>query len=467
MTPFEQFVAREYGRKQGDPIDDIYDEARARWKQTRTMPIDTNARAAQGVFDSLPDNPLVPAPSTQMSQAMSAPPPAQSYAGMFDLAGNQTVFDDLPNTEPLRQSQLAEIEVAQRRNSRETEAQQPKALPDELVQQAWRMFADDHRDFSTRTAGPMKSEPRQALINEYTQGFAQNYAPVLGMTLAEAEAIARNAAKQDRPIQMSDWKGTSESVQGMPDVKTVNDAVNAAKGLREFGREEEAQQLLQSVGVTQPENTFDNAMEIDAENQLLQAAQQGSKRFTMPDGTVLKEDEISKRLEENQNKLAGLQPALAMTPSQPGKVVNINEFIAPHIKNNSILPSSVAKINDDLATMSKEYPNLMVIDSSGMISPASKFKYEIVSDEEQAPPEEKTTEQIDDISEGIGRAVRTRAERAAPIVAPIAQTYLDAYRRAAELVPPVRAKKELEQLQNAAPYLRGALSAIKRGFKGE
>jgi hypothetical protein len=464
MTPFEQFVAREYGRKQGDPIDDIYDEARARWKQTRTMPIDTNARAAQGVFDSLPDNPPVPAPSTQMSQAMSAPPPAQSYAGMFDLAGNQTVFDDLPDTEPNRQSQLTEMEIAQRRNSGATDVQQPKALPDDLVQQTWRMFADEYTEHKARLDGPIKSDLKNALITDFTQGFAQNYAPVLGVTRTEAESLVERARDERRPIQMSDWKGTAAAQELSPDefLKVTQAAEAAEKITPGAGRA-----YLEKHGAVKPRNTFDDAMEIATDNQLLQAAQQGSKRFTMPDGTVLKEDEISKRLEENQNKLAGLQPALAMTPSQPGKVVNINEFIAPHIKNNSILPSSVAKINDDLATMSKEYPNLMVIDSSGMISPASKFKYEIVSDEEQAPPEEKTTERIDDISEGIGRAVRTRAERAAPIVAPIAQTYLAAYRRAAELVPPVRAKKELEQLQNAAPYLRGALSAIKRGFKGE
>ena len=204
MTPFEQFVAREYGRKQGDPIDDIYDEARARWKQTRTMPIDTNARAAQGVFDSLPDNPPAPAPSKQMGQTMTAPPPAQSYTGMFDLAGNQTVFDDLPDTEPNRQSQLTEMEIAQRRNSGATDVQQPKALPDDLVQQTWRMFADEYTEHNARLDGPIKSDLKNALITDFTQGFAQNYAPVLGVTRTEAESLVERARDERRPIQMSD-----------------------------------------------------------------------------------------------------------------------------------------------------------------------------------------------------------------------------------------------------------------------
>lgn len=461
MTPFEQFIAQEYGRKQGDPIDDIYDEARARWRQMRTMPMDTNARAAQGIFDPLPEKPPTPAPSTQMSQTMTAPPPAQSYAGMFDLASNQTVFDDLPDTEPARQAQLTEMEIAQRRDSGAAEAQRPQALPDDLVQQTWRMFADEYTELKARLDGPIKSDLKNALITDFTQGFAQNYAPVLGVTRTEAESLVEKARSEKRPILMSDWKGTIDTAQELsPDefLKVTQAAEAAEKITPGAGRA-----YLEKHGAVKPRNTFDDAMEIATENQLLQAAQQGSKRFTMPDGTVLREDEISKRLEENQNKLAGLQPALAMTRSEPGKVVNINEFIAPHIKNNAILPSSVKKINDDLAAMSEEYPNLMVIDSSGMISPAAKFKYEIVSDEEQAPAEEKTTEQIDTISEGLGRAVR----RVAPVVAPIAQTYLSAYQRAVENLPLSRAKKELELLQNAAPYARGAISGVKRGFKGE
>lgn len=474
MTPFEQFIAQEYGRKQGDPIDDIYDEARARWRQQRTMPMDTNARAAQGFFDSLPAEPTIQAGAVDLSRNQRADlsAPVQTSADKFDLSTlmtptNRSVFDDLPDAEQARQAQLTEMEIAQRRNSGAADAQQPQSqgLPDELVQQTWRMFADEYTEHKARLDGPIKSDLKNALITDFTQGFAENYAPVLGVTRTEAETLVDKARSEKRPILMSDWKGTQTSPASR-DPKADTDAIAVARGLREMGREKEAQAYLRDRGLAQNENTFDTAMTLAAENeQLLQAKKIG--RFTTQDasGNVvsLTGDEIDNKLAQNQNLLAGMAPALAMTKSEPDKFVNIEDFISPYVKNNSILPSSVTKINEDLAAMAEKNPNLMVIDSSGMISPASKFKYEILSDEEQAPPEVKTTEQIDNISEGIGRAVR----RTVPIVAPIAQTYLDVYRRALETLPPVRAKKELEMLQNAAPYVRGAISGAKRGFKGE
>jgi hypothetical protein len=155
MTAFEQFIAQEYGRKEGDDIDDIYDEARARWRQMQSMPVDDNARAAQGIFASMPENPSLPERAsvdlTKRQGADLRTPPAESYDGSFDLLtpADRTLFDDLPDSSGLRQEQAREMEIAQRQASgAEGAGTQPQSLPPELVHQAWRLFADDYRDFT-------------------------------------------------------------------------------------------------------------------------------------------------------------------------------------------------------------------------------------------------------------------------------------------------------------------------------
>ena len=462
MTPFEQFIAREYKREKGAPIDDIYDEARARWKQTQATPMDANAQAAQGMFASLPDP--APAPSTQLSETMSAPPPARNYGtsdpaygGMFDLASNRTMFDDLPDTQPARQSQLTELEIAQRQASGAAEANanpQPKALPDELVNTAWRMFADEYRDFKVRTDGPMKSEPRTNLINEWSQGFSANYAPVLGVTLAEAEALARNAAKENRPIGLSDWKKTAEAAaQELPPdefLKVAQAAEAAEKITPGAGRA-----YLEKYGAVKPRNVYDDAQTLIDENRQLQVAQKAGY-FTKPDGTMLNEEDIGTRLAENTNKLVGLRPALAMAPSEEGRFVNINQLALDFKTGNSI---NVSKLNKAVAEMAEKNPGL-IANMDGNLIPAAEFKYTIPKNkgEEAAPPEEKTTETLDKTMQTLGRGARA--------FAPMASANVKAARdmALAALNPVSRVAREAEFLKEAVPYARGAVSGLKRGF---
>jgi hypothetical protein len=377
MTAFEQFIAQEYGRKQGDSVDDIYDEARARWRQMQSMPVDDNARAAQGMFASLPE----PEPVSQATIG-AVPAPDQNYSGRLDLLtpANKTMFDDLPDSSGLRQEQTREMEIAQRQSSGVSEAAQPQGLPPELVQTAWRMFADDYRDFSVRTDGPMKSEMRQNLVDEYTRGFAENYAPVLGVTLAEAQAIAEKAALEKRGIQPTDWMMGQDTATQAPalDVKQINDVVNAAKGLTELGRDKEAQQLLVKAGVAEPENDLNVALNLVDESAQLQAASR-TGRWTSPDGQVYERDQINAMLAENQNKLAGLAPRLAAVPSKEGTVLNMNEFYRGYIKKDADGKEvvNISGINKDVSKLAEKYPGLLVISQSGNLLPASGFKYEM------------------------------------------------------------------------------------------
>jgi hypothetical protein len=398
MTPFEQFVAQEYGRKQGDDVSDIYDEARSRWRQMRTQPAeaftpnaqavndpDAQTRQAQEMFASLSNNPAAPAGATvDLSRAQEADlrtPVAEPYGGSFDLLtpANRTVFDDLPDSGGLRQEQAREMEIAQRQASggtQATTAEQPQGLPDDLVNQVWRGFSQDYLDFSRRVSGAMKSADRKQLIDDWNNGFANNYAPVFGMTLSEAESVARKAAEENRRVQTTDWKMGQETASATPtlDIKQMNDVITAADGLVKLGREKEAQELLVKAGIAKPENDLNNALGILDENSLLQAAKKAG-RYTAPDGTVYDGDAIEERLAKNNETLVGLRPVLARTPSVEGKVLNIRDLEPEHISEKGV---NISAINRDVAARAEKSPGLLVVSQSGELMPAETFKYELL-----------------------------------------------------------------------------------------
>lgn len=384
MTAFEQFVSQEYNRKEGEDVSDIYDEAVAKWRQVQTTNTTPNAMAsdrsfteARSLFEGLPD----PAPVANQRPVSSEPnlaiPGAASYDQSLDLlvapaGGSRGVFDDLPDTQDARRSQLTEMQIADAQQT-QPQPEGAKELPEGLINQVWRGFSQDYADYTRRISGPMKSAQREKLVNDWNQGFADNYSPVLGnFTQLEAEQVAERAMKESRSVTTSDWKATPKAAQGTYDIDEVNKAITAAKGLIEFGREAEAEQILQSVGVVKPRNAYNDATALISENSQLQAAQRAGK-FTMSDGTVLGKDEINSRMADNQDRLIGLRPELATAPSVEGQYVNINQLI-PQFKTDKGI--NITKLNAHVSKMAEEYPGLMA-NMEGSLIPAAEFKYTV------------------------------------------------------------------------------------------
>jgi hypothetical protein len=201
---------------------------------------------------------------------------------------------------------------------------------------------------------------------------------VLGVTLAEAQAIAEKAASEKRGVQPSDWMGGVAAETPSFDVKQISDVVNAAKGLTELGRDKEAQQLLVKAGVAEPENDLNVALSLVDESAQLQAASRIG-RWTAPDGQVYDRDQINSMLAERQNKLAGLAPRLAAVPSKEGTVLNMNEFFRGFVTKDADGKEvvNISGINKGVSKLAEKYPGLLVISQSGNLVPASGFKYEM------------------------------------------------------------------------------------------
>lgn len=402
MTPFEQFVAREYGRKQGDPIDDIYDEAKARWKQSKILPVNNeNVTAAQNIFASIPEsrpdafnNLNAPMPQEQAPDPFGEedvradllkPPPGG------DLA---SIAESLPDTSGVRREALVDAEIAARQaNPQERQAQQ---LPDDLKHSVWRMFADDYTNFYTTTRGAMKADERRAILNDYDAGWQQNYAPVLGVPRAEAEALVRKALlEENRPLQISDWKRDTPTTRELS-IDEKGKVLSNVKALRDQGLNNEADAELRKYNIVEERNVGDEAVASIQKINRYQAALADTKSLT--EGTErLDEAALTSRIADEQARLVGMKTDLRGAPSIPGKLVRVEDIILENSKNGRSKP---AEINTAIARMAKENPGLLV-NYNGDVSLASKFQ---IDDPTAPKPENQQQNQNEYGFDGRGAA---------------------------------------------------------------